>query len=375
MAASKPRVLVLTPDYPPTRGGIQHLVHRLVSNLARMTVRVLAPGAAGFEIADRAEGLDVVRVGTMLPRRTALAVITCRAPLEAARFRPDVILSAHVVMSPGARAAALARRTPIVQYLYADEVRLRPGLVRSAQRRARASIAISRYTRGLALGVGGDPARLMLIAPGVDVGPPFPSGPRDGPPTIVTVARIQERYKGHDVLARALPLVLSRVPDARWVVIGSGPLRGAIESLAAATGVSEQVVFTGSIGDTDRDAWLDRAHVFAMPSRIPSGLGSGEGFGIAYLEAGAHGLPVVAGNVAGALDAVTDGETGVLVDPTDHVAVADVLTSLLLDPDLAARLGCAGRRRAEASAWPVAARKVEDLLLEVAAGRGPRASR
>lgn len=350
-------------------GGIQHLVHRVVSNLNRVTVRTLAPTAAGAAAADQHEGLDVVRIGPARHRQATIASINGWAIAEAARFRPDVVLSAHVITSPGARAVTLTQRIPFLQYLYATEIGARPTLAGFAQRGARASIAISHYTRDLALQAGGDPARLTIIAPGVDLGPSRRCARPDGPPTIVTVARIVDRYKGHDVMARALPLVLSRVPNARWVVIGSGALREQIERLVAMTGVSEHVIFTGPLNDAERDKWLDRAHVFAMPSRIRSGR-AGEGFGIAYVEAGVHGLPVVAGNVGGALDAVVDGETGVLVDPTDHLAVADALTDLLFDDDLAARMGAAGRRRAEASAWPMVARRVEDLLLKVASDGG-----
>lgn len=364
-------MLVLTPDYPPMTGGIQHLVHRLLLHLRTMTARTLAPAANGAERADRADGLDIVRVGPARQRQFALAAMNARAAIEAHRFRPDVILSGHLIVSPGARAAALACQVPVVQYLYANEIGQRPVLARFAQSGARASIAISRYTRELALAAGGDPTRIVVIPPGVDLKARVVDRRRAAPPTIVTVARIEERYKGHDVMARALPLVLGRVPEARWVVIGSGALRAEIESLVATTDTSERVTFTGVIGDAERDAWLDRAHVFAMPSRVPAGRGTGEGFGIVYLEAGAHGLPVVAGNVGGALDAVIDGQTGVLVDPTDHVALADALVDLLLDPMRCASLGAAGRARAEASAWPVAAGRVEDLLLEVAAGRGP----
>ena len=83
-----------------------------------------------------------------------------------------------------------------------------------------------------------------------------------------------------------------------------------------------------------------------MPSRLPGGRFAGEGFGIVFLEAGLHELPVVAGDVGGARDAVVDGETGLLVDPTDHVALAGALTELLTDPERAARLGRAGAARA-----------------------------
>ena len=102
-----------------------------------------------------------------------------------------------------------------------------------------------------------------------------------------------------------------------------------------------------------------------MPSRLPAGDFAGEGFGIVYLEAGAYGKPVVAGNVAGALDAVLDGETGLFVDPTDHVDVANAITRLLLDSELARRLGGAGAVHAGTFAWPVICERVEAVLLEL----------
>ena len=86
-----------------------------------------------------------------------------------------------------------------------------------------------------------------------------------------------------------------------------------------------------------------RAQLLAMPSRLPAGGFAGEGFGIVYLEAGAYGKPVVAGNVGGALDAVRDGETGLLVDPLDPLAVAEAIATLLSDRELAGRLGEGGR--------------------------------
>jgi phosphatidylinositol alpha-1,6-mannosyltransferase len=111
-----------------------------------------------------------------------------------------------------------------------------------------------------------------------------------------------------------------------------------------------------------------------MPSRLPA-QGGGEGFGIVSLEAGARGLPVVAGNVGGALDAVIHGETGVLVDPTDPTAVARAAVELLRSPERAARMGRNAAARAKRFAWPVIARQVEDLVIAVAdrpAGGRPR---
>jgi phosphatidylinositol alpha-1,6-mannosyltransferase len=258
-----------------------------------------------------------------------------------------------------------ATGAPTVQYLHADEIRTRPALTGFAVRHANAVVAVSAHTRDLAIAAGADPARLHRIPNGVDLPASSPLA-RASQPTVLTVARLRDRYKGHDVLLRAMPLIRSRVPAARWVVVGDGPLRPELERLAAKHDLDGHVRFVGEASDAERDAWLDRAHVFAMPARLPRGGVGGEGFGIVFLEANAHGMPVVAGNVGGALDAVVHAKTGLLVDPADHNAVANAVTELLLDPERAAVLGRAGAARARRFAWPAIAERVEDLLLQVA---------
>ena len=203
-----------------------------------------------------------------------------------------------------------------------------------------------------------------MISPGVDI-PSDPTPEAPDCPTIVTIARLEERYKGHDVMLQALPLVLAKVPDAHWVVIGEGSLRPGLEELARAHGVAHAVSFLGAVSDGQRDLWLRRADLVAMPSRLPGGHLAGEGFGIAYLEAGAFGKPALGGCVGGARDAIVDGETGLLVDPTDPVEVAEATTRLLLDHELASKLGRAGAARARDLAWPAIALRVQAALLEL----------
>ena len=171
------------------------------------------------------------------------------------------------------------------------------------------------------------------------------------------------------MLVRALPLVRARVPGVRWVVIGDGPFRPAIESAVSAYGIEPAVDLLGKVSDEERDRWFAGASVFCMPSRLPAAGVGGEGFGIAYLEAAARGMPSIGGDVAGARDAVVNGETGLLVDPTDHLALAAAATDLLLDPERATEMGAAARRHAERHAWPLIAARVEALLHEVASGR------
>jgi phosphatidyl-myo-inositol dimannoside synthase len=362
----RPRVLVLTPDFPPEIGGIQHLLHRVVSNWSRSdaTVVTLGPRRA----ARNGASFDEVRVPAgPLGHRADVAVLNTAAFAAARRIRPDVVLNGHVVTAPAAAAIARVLGTPFVQYVYGQEIAYRRRLADLAFRRASAVIAISRHTAEHAASITPS-LRVEVIPPGVDL----PSMARPEPrragstPTVVTVGRLVERYKGHDVMLRALPLVAARIPDVRWVVIGDGPRRSEYARSAAALGVARWMTLAGAVDGAERDRILDTADVFAMVSRLTAA-GGGEGFGIVYLEAGAHGLPVVGGRAGGAVDAVIDGVTGLLVEPEDHVAVAAAIVDLLGHPDRARAMGAAGRERAARHAWTHVAAQVEDVLLDVAA--------
>lgn len=360
--SADPRLLIVTPDFPPARGGIQLLMHRLVNGLQGFETRIVTvdyPGAAAF---DRDAGVNVQRVPAIKHRGLARNLaLNAAAFAEALRFRPQLTLSAHIVVSPAASAIHRAFGTRTVQYFYAKEIGTRPGLAAFAAEQAGAVIAISAYTARLIEEAGASPAALSLIPPGVDLPADVEPLPSERP-TFVTIARLEDRYKGHDVIIRGMPLIRAKVPEVQWVVIGDGPLRPGLEQQAHALGVADCVRFLGAVEDSERDIWLRRAAALAMPSRLPAGGFAGEGFGIVYLEAGAFGKPVLAGNVAGALDAVIDGETGLLVDPTDHVAVAGGLSRLLLDRELARRLGAAGAAHAQRFAWPLICERVAEVL-------------
>jgi phosphatidyl-myo-inositol dimannoside synthase len=371
--AARPRLLILTPDYPPAPGGIQLVSERLAAGIERFHTRVLTldmAGAAQFD-ASSSTAVHRVRAPGRLPAGR-LALLNAAALREALLFGPDVTLSMHIVASP---AAAVIRRVlgvPVAQYFHAEEIGARRRLAAFAAAHADEAIAVSRYTAGLVRATGAAAASIRVIPNGVDMPPDAAPEPADRP-TFATVARIQERYKGHDVLVRALPLVRAKLHDVQWVVLGDGSLRPGVEALARSYGVDDSIRFLGLVSDEERNSWLRRTHLLAMPSRLPAGGFAGEGFGIAYLEAGAYGKPVVAGNVGGALDAVLDGATGLLVDPLDPLAVAEAISSLLLDPELAQRLGRAGRLRAQDHVWPAIVERVQAVLLDLLAST-PRAS-
>jgi phosphatidyl-myo-inositol dimannoside synthase len=319
-------------------------------------------GFGNSDAFDRAQPFRIDRVRTPRRlRRAGIAALNARGLKQAVRRPPTAVLSAHIVTGPAAIAIRRLSSVPVVQYVHAQELNRRPELARRVLAHVDATIAVSRHSESLVHALGVAPARVHVVNPGVDAPGDDEPGRADREPAVVVVSRLEERYKGHDVLLRALSLVRSRVPGVHLHVIGDGTLRGNLESLARELAVADAVTFHGWLSDEDRDEILRRSSVFAMLSRLDA-VGSGEGFGIVYVEAGRLGLPVVAGRVAGALDAVVDGETGILVDPEDHVQAADAIVSLLSDAELARRLGAAGLEHARAHSWRQAAAGVEEVL-------------
>ncbi len=146
------------------------------------------------------------------------------------------------------------------------------------------------------------------------------------------VARLVEQ-KGLDTLLDAVPLVLARRPDLRFVLVGEGPLRAELERRAKGLPVE----LLGERDDVPEQ--LARFDVFAFPSRF-------EGLCLAVIEAQAAGVPVVATPVGGIGETVVPGETGTLVPVDDPAALADAICGVLADPGRAAAMAVEARRRA-----------------------------
>lgn len=298
-------------------------------------------------------------IGTGLPARL---LYNFRLPSRLSGSSPDLAVGFDL---DGFLASGTRPHVVCLKGIVADELRFERGLTRlrleilaRLERRnvARADrvLVTSRYSRRVAVDrYGLEPGRVGIVPEGIDLSlwpePEPPGTARPEAPVILSVARQYPR-KNTATLLRAFPSVREAFPTARLRVVGGGPELPRLRALARALPVGG-IELTGELA---RDEAVRRefrsGHVFCLPSRQ-------EGFGIAFLEAMAAGLPIVGPAAAAVPEVVPRGEAGLLVDPDDPDAVAGALRRLLGDAELRRRLGRAGRRRALSFGWPAVARR------------------
>ena len=156
---------------------------------------------------------------------------------------------------------------------------------------------------------------------------------------IGTVARIVP-IKGHEYLIRSASNVIKEIPRAKFLIVGDGPIRKEMEELTVQLGLEGQVTFLGVRKDVPE--LLSIMDLFVLPSL-------NEGMGMSLVEAMAMGLPVIATQVGGVPEVVTDGKTGILVPAQDSTALAKAIVRLAKDAKLARELAQAGHERAHSA--------------------------
>ncbi|MDO8583973.1 MAG: glycosyltransferase family 4 protein [bacterium] len=326
-----PKAALITLEYPPDKGGIASYL----SGLVEASAGTLRPFVSG----------DFMKPGRFGWLRSISFIIALKSSF-------NVVLVSHLL--PMGTAAWIARRLgglPYVVFMHGLDLRL-------AQKSARKAWLAHRILRAATLVVANSDftareinafdhvVHPLTIAPAVSVHS-MPDrtvsrarlGIRNDEFILLSVCRLVER-KGVD---RVIASLASLPDNVRLVIIGDGPDRERLQGLAQSAG--RRVTFLSAIPDEDRDAWYAAADLFVLPARDNGD--DVEGFGIVYLEAALAGLPIIAGKSGGVPEAVLDGKTGLLVDPTDDEALTAALQQFIHDKSLRETFGAAGKERAK----------------------------
>jgi phosphatidylinositol alpha-1,6-mannosyltransferase len=390
------RHLFVTQDYGPDLGGIARRHVELCRRFAPDDVvvsTVASPGGAAFDSGER-----------YAIAREPFPFSAAKRFVNQLRWSGSLVRHVHAgaevlhlgnVRPCGYAAWLAARRTgvPYVVYVYGGDVlrelqktRANP-LKRMSGRAivgaARGIVAISEWTAGVTrtllaelqlvcappvrvIELGTDPAQFGARHDRGTLRARFGFGDA---PLLLTVARLVP-HKGQDVAIRALARLSAEVPRLCYLIVGGGEDGPRLMALAAGLGVADRVILAGTLSDDEIAEAYATATVYVGLSRVDRGV-IAEGFGISFVEAGASGVPSVAGDSGGVRSAVRDGETGLVVPPEDVDGVAMALRQLLTDPDFRKRMGAAARRAVETHYnWDRVARDTLGFVHEVTTGAG-----
>ncbi|MCW5548190.1 MAG: glycosyltransferase family 4 protein [Opitutaceae bacterium] len=375
---SAPRLHIITHEFYPRRGGIATFTEEMAA----------AAAAAGAEVevwAQAAPAGTAEKNRPFLLRRLPLKGthdFWClfRLGRELVRNRRDLRQTIVWLPEPGPMLSLMylqffkAFRPPCLILTFHGSEILRfhrnPLTRRLARRLIRHATRISTltgYTRDLLTAHFPEAAGKTVLSPGAlrtDFRlPPRPAAdpvPADGRLTVLTVGRWHPR-KGQ---LETLQALLALPPELRARItcrfVGGHGRRGYEAKLRAlAAGADFPVRFDANADDHELAAAYAQADIFAMTS-VPCGP-SVEGFGLVYLEASAHGLPVVAHDIGGVGEAVLNGRTGLLVRPDDPAGLTAAFARLITEPALRRQLGEAGREWARRNCWQESARSLFDL--------------
>jgi phosphatidylinositol alpha-1,6-mannosyltransferase len=340
---SPKRLALVTLDYPPEHGGVARYLgnlvevsHGVIDVFVNETHRVMGPG--------HVEAVRLVRT----PWPTWWPMVSVIRGFRR-RGYASVLVSQALPCGTAAWLARLSGGLPYGVLLHGLDLRLalrsrrKSWLLRRILGGAKAVFANSQVVAD-EIKAFAPSAHPIVLTPGVEA-MTFPErdgarqalGIPDGATQLLAVTRLVPR-KGLDRLLDAMQLLPE---DVRLTIIGDGQDRERLASLAEPFG--ERVRFIAQADDVERNAWYAASDVFALPVRDEGD--DVEGFGIVYLEAALAGLPCVAGKSGGAVEAVLDNETGLLVDPNDPQAIAGAIQDLRADSELRRRLGRAGHER------------------------------
>lgn len=366
-SAQPARHLVLvTHEFSPHRGGIAVYAAEMaqaaqeLGHAVEVWAPALPPGAKELSRKYRIRRLPLAGDHSLLSQwRMARQLLAQREHLQQATL---------YIPEPGPLLAMLLlqyfdslRPAQLVLTFHGSEIQrlasrriLRWSTTHLLRKAARISV-VSVFARNLLLQHFPEAAAKVVITPGAlrtDLGPsPAVRPARPGPKIIIlTVARLNPRKGQLQIIA-----ALNALPPAQrgaleyWLVGAHGKENYDTALAAAGADADFPVKFLGAIADDKLSDLYAQADIFAMTS-MPHKQ-SVEGFGLVYLEAGAHGLPIIAHDIGGVAEAVTHGETGLLVAPGDTAGLTAAFAQLIADPALRRQLGAAGRIRATSRTW------------------------
>lgn len=361
--------IIVTSGFPPHQnyGGARY-IHGFAAALAssgeQVKVITNTPSPDGTPTAwDRSQPFSITRLeGEYSP--VTLINMTRDLP---ALLRPEHSLKG-IICSSWCEALVVQSvlppddPTPLYCFIHMEELFIIPDPNRiKVLQKCDKIFCYSRAMKDEAVNLGVEAGKITVLPPAVseifaNQAPPLPrrfafleSGEHA---VILTPARLVKK-KGQNVVIRAMPAILRQIPEALYIMAGTGPDLDYLRLLAFELGVQNKVLFTGFLEHEELMALYARSQVTVLASYRPRPADDPEGLGLVLLEAGACGSPVIGTKIGGIQEVIDDGLTGYLVPPNDPAALAEKAVSLIKNQGEARKMGLSGQAKVrDIYTWP-----------------------
>lgn len=325
------KILLLVPELFNGTGGIKEFNNFLVKALLELghTLSIVSIN----DIKHPSNNLNLNLFFPCARKKTIIVINTLKQSLS---LRPDLILCGHVNFSPLCMIINRIFKIPYFTIAYGIDVWNLNGLKLCGLANSSKILSVSNYTKQRILRqLINYPEKDIFILPTTFDLEKFKPGPKpeylmkklnikDDEKVILTIARLSksEKYKGYDKVIITMNDIVKEIPNVKYIVGGSGDDFERIKDLIRNYHLEGKVILTGFIPDEEIVDYYNLCDVFVMPSK-------GEGFGIVFLEALACGKPVICGNKDGSVDAVLNGEIGILINPDNVDEIAQAIVKVL----------------------------------------------
>ena len=325
--------LIVTRSFPPELGGMQNLMWGLANELSKhYMIKVFADYQDNHKIFDEQVSFSIERVsGIKLLRKYRKAQLVNEYIRE---NKVDAIIADHwkslELIKTNKKKICLINSKEI-NHEKRSNLNKR---VLDVLNNVDTVIANSEFTKNLAIKIGVDEERIIVINPGVNPAEDLNKKTTDKvenllkhkSPRLITVSRYDKR-KNHEKIIMALRNLKQIYPDIIYICVGHGDEEENIKKLVTELDLDEQVMFFKDISNELKNSLVAQSNIFVMPSIIYKK--SVEGFGIAFIEAAQYGIPSLGGKDGGAADAIDHGKTGLIGDGNDLDAIYSSINSML----------------------------------------------
>jgi len=367
----KEKILLVTGDFLPTKGGISTLFFEICSKIPQ--ILVLTKKVRNDEVFDSLQKISIKRIKAF-NKYIQPFIFAINALKTVKKEKVDKLVCGQLLI-PGFVGYIVHKllKKPYYVHTYGPEFRehkLWFPLMKLILKNATKIITISDFAKNQLIKQNIPSSKIAVLTPGVNT---LRFNPNLNAEKILkrhnltdnivllTVSRL-DANKGIDKMINLMPEIQKKYPNAVYIIVGKGREERYLKKLAAERS-KENIIFVGEVSDETLPLYYASCDVFILLTREVPSKGFVEGFGIVFLEANACGKPVIAGKAGGSEEAVKDKITGLVVNPLNDKEILSSIEKLLEDRNVRKKLGSNGRIRAENEfSWDIKRKQFIDII-------------